>query len=111
MDIDTFLNSRIRNNILGLLIFIEAIMLLINSYNFYLDYQDTWILSGLEVYYFLFLGTFILYCYFEDRLDVLFIFTLVARFTLILIPNLKYFFFLGRSIDQHNQYNLANFII
>jgi len=97
--------------ILGAILVFEACNLLINSYILCRDYQDSWILLGLELFYYLFIVTYIIYFYYEDKIEMLLLFALITRFTMILLPNIKYVFFLGRSIDQHNQYNLANFII
>ena len=105
-----FRTKAVKNFILITLVF-QIIYILYRSFILNIDYQDNWVLSGLEIPYIFLMISYLMFFYAEDRIQLLVVFSIIMRMSLILIPNLKYYFFLGRSIDQHNQYNLAQFIL
>lgn len=75
------------------------------------DYQDTWILEGIEIPFLLFIASTTLYFYFEKDDKWILFASITARMTFIFIPSFKYVFFQGRSIDQFLQLSLVNDII
>jgi len=76
-----------------------------------IDHQDSWVLSGIELPYVIIIITYILFYYLEDNHSNIAYFSIMIRMFLIAIPNFKYFFFLGRSIDQNLQYSLASTVL
>ncbi len=86
---------------------VEAILLLIYTSSISRDYQDCWILEGLELPYAIFIITSIFYFMIERQSNWLILLTVIVRATLSLIPNLKYLWFQGVEIDQYNLYKLA----
>jgi hypothetical protein len=72
------------------------------------DYQDSWVLEGLEIPFFFFVAIYASAFFFEKRIASLVVLASVGRIVFLLIPNLKYVWFQGRSIDQFVQYGLAN---
>jgi len=97
--------------IIRLIFLFSVVFILLKSISLSVDYQDQWDLKGLELPYIVFIITYLVYVCFENRLNMIVLFTVVSRLTFCLIPILKYDFFLGRSIDQHMQFSLANFIL
>jgi len=91
-----------------IILFAEVLILLCNAATISRDYQDSWILEGLEVPFVLFVITYISYFMVEKRFNWLIAFALIAQATFIMIPNLKYTWFQGMAIDQHLQYELAS---
>lgn len=83
------------------------IVLLSSAVTISRDYQDSWILEGLEVPFAVFIATYIGYFIVEKRFNWLILFALIAHTTFLLIPNLKYAWFQGVASDQHRQYVLA----
>ena len=108
---DLRLRPREMAGILRIIFFGETIYLLLNCIIQVKDYQDTWVLQGLELPYLFFVTTFIILFLYERDFDYLLIMAILARYTFVLIPNLKYEFFLGRSMDQHLQYVLSRDVI
>ena len=76
-----------------------------------IDHQDSWVLSGIELPYVIVIFTYILFYYLEDNRSNITYFSIMIRMFLIAIPNFKYFFYLGRSIDQNLQYSLASTVL
>jgi hypothetical protein len=72
------------------------------------DYQDSWVLEGLEISFLLFIVAYASAFFLEKRIASLVTLASVGRIVFLLIPNLKYIWFQGRSIDQFVQYSLAN---
>jgi hypothetical protein len=72
------------------------------------DYQDSWVLEGLEPYFIVFMITYAVTFFSEKRTLQLVILAVVCSIVMTLLPNLKYFWFLGREIDQQGQYRLAS---
>ena len=95
------------SRILKLVLVIEIIVLLGNTAAISRDYQDSWILEGLEIPFAVFVVTYIAYFMVEKQFEWLIMFALIAHITFLLIPNLKYVWFQGVAIDQHLKYRLA----
>lgn len=95
------------SRILKFVLIIETIFLLCNSVTISRDYQDTWILEGLEVPFTVFIVTYLFYFYTEKKVFWLIVFVLIFRFTVLAIPNLKYPWFQGWALDQHFHYRLS----
>jgi len=74
------------------------------------DYQDSWVLEGLEIPFVLFVATYALAFFSEKRVPMMVTLAAIGRCTFLLIPNLKYVWFQGPAIDQHIQYGLANHV-
>jgi hypothetical protein len=74
------------------------------------DYKDSWILEGLEIPFVLFVATYAMAFFSEKKVTSMVLLAVVGRFTFLLIPNLKYDWFVGTAIDQHIQYGLANHV-
>ena len=94
-------------NLLRIGIIIELAYLLENSFSLVRDYQDAWILSGVEAPFILYVMSLVLLFLFEDDPYILLAYSILGRISFLLIPNLKYTFFTGRSMDQHLQYVLS----
>jgi hypothetical protein len=74
------------------------------------DYQDSWILEGLEIPFAIFVVTYALAFFSEKKIPAMVFLAVIGRLTFLLIPNLKYVWFHGTAVDQHMQYGLANHI-
>jgi hypothetical protein len=90
---------------------IEIYFFVLYLLNSSVNYQDKWILAGLEIPYLIYIVTLVVLCYYETDYKMIVFISILSRSLLILIPNIKYSYFLGRNIDQHNQFNLANVIL
>jgi len=99
-----------RSFLLKLVLLIEIIFLLGNAAAISRDYKDSWILEGLEIPFVLFVATYALAFFSEKKVSSMVLLAVIGRFTFLLIPNLKYDWFLGTAIDQHVQYGLANYV-
>ena len=99
-----------KHSILKFLLIIELIVLLGNALAISRDYQDSWILEGLEIPFVLFVATYALAFFSEKRVSLMVALAVIGRCVFLLIPNLKYVWFSGRSIDQHIQFRLANYV-
>lgn len=86
---------------------IETIIIFFNAATLSRDYQDSWILEGLELFFTIYMITYLLYFTSERKIIWLIIFALIIRFTILSIPNLKYQWFQGVAIDQHREYRLT----
>jgi hypothetical protein len=87
------------------------IFLLANTIITSIDHQDGWILSGIEIPFIIFNVLYIVFFYNEEKVNALVLFSILSKLTFVLVPNLKYNFFIGRSVDQHMQYHLADYIM
>jgi hypothetical protein len=94
--------------ILKCILLIEITFLLCNAVLVSRDYQDTWILEGLEIPTTFLLVTFAIYTFVEKELSWLLIFGLIFRAALGIVPSLKYPYFQGVAIDQHMHYFLSH---
>jgi hypothetical protein len=95
---------------LKLILIAEIIVLIGSALAISRDYQDSWILEGLEIPFVLFVATYALAFFSEKRVSLMVALAVVGRFVFLLIPNLKYVWFEGTAIDQHMQYGLANHV-
>lgn len=86
------------------------IVLLGNTVAISRDYQDSWTLEGLEIPFVLFVATYALAFFSEKKVPSMVLLAVIGRVTFLLIPNMKYNWFLGTAIDQHVQYGLANYV-
>jgi len=93
--------------ILRFILIIEIFFLLSNAAIVSRDYQDSWILEGLEVPFAVLMITFLIYFSIEKNIYWLIIFGLIIRLTLLSLPNLKYDWFHGRAIDQQTDYRFS----
>ena len=72
------------------------------------DYQDSWVLEGLEFTFLLFVTIYAVTFFSERRTSRMVTLAIVGRTVFLLIPSLKYVWFQGTAIDQLRQYALAN---
>ncbi len=96
--------------VLRFVLIAEIVVLLCSAIAASRDYQDSWVLEGLEVPFAVFMITYTISFLFEKNAKWLVLFAVICRITILLIPNLKYVWFLGRSLDQHVQYSLAGHV-
>jgi hypothetical protein len=94
-----------------LLLIVTIAVLLYNAAAISRDYQDSWILEGLEIPFLLFVVAFSLTFFSEKRVSLLVVIAVVGRIVFLLIPNLKYVWFQGVYTDQHTQYSLASHVV
>jgi hypothetical protein len=99
------------SSILKILLLITIVILLCNAVAVSRDYQDSWILEGLETPFVLFVVAYTLAFFSGKKVPAMVALAVVARCIFLLIPNLKYVWFQGTAIDQQTQYALANNII
>lgn len=74
------------------------------------DYQDSWILEGLEISFAFFVTMYSLAFFSENRSLHLVVLAVLGACVFLLVPNLKYVWFLGKYIDQHQQYGMASHV-
>ena len=98
------------SHISKLLLAIAVIVLISSAVAVSRDYQDVWILEGLEIPFALFVITYAAAFFSERRTSWMVTLAIVGRAVFLLIPNLKYVWFQGPFIDQHVQYALANHV-
>lgn len=96
------------SNILKVLLIVEIVVLLGNAMVISRDYQDSWILEGLEIPFIIFAITYTITFFKEKRVSWMVTLAVICSSVLVLIPNLKYVWFYGRSIDQHGSYSFVN---
>lgn len=73
------------------------------------DYQDSWILEGLEIPFIIFIAAYVMYFFAEDKMSWVIAFAVIVRLVILLIPNLKYFWFQGTEYDQFYVFNLYKY--
>lgn len=71
------------------------------------DYQDTWILEGLEIPFAVLAVTYVGYVFTEKDVKQLLMFSMLFRIVWLVIPQIKYPWFQGVAVDQHIHYRLA----
>lgn len=96
-----------KSRVLKLALVFEAIVLLGAASALCRNYQDSWILEGLEIPFALFMVTYSIYFFTENKITWIIPFAIICRSVLLLLPNLKYEWFQGVAIDQHRHYRLA----
>jgi hypothetical protein len=89
---------------------IAAIILLGNTIAISRDFQDSWILEGLEIPFAIFFVVYAVTFFSEARTSWVVALAVLGRIVFLLVPNLKYTWFQGIFIDQHMQYALANHV-
>jgi hypothetical protein len=92
------------------LLIVETIALLGAAVALRRDFQDSWILEGLEFPVIALSITFMIYVFAEDKVAWIVVFALIYRLALVSLPGLKYVWFQGVAIDQHSHYELARSI-
>jgi hypothetical protein len=99
-----------KSTILKLILIVAIIILIGNAIVISRDYQDSWVLEGLEIPFILFVVTYALAFFSEKSMSWLIALSVIGRAIFLLIPNLKYIWFQGTAIDQNQQYALANYV-
>jgi hypothetical protein len=89
----------------------SIVYLVVSTLSLRRDYQDSWILQGLEIPFALFLITFALAFFAEARESILILIAVVSRLTFLLIPTIKYTWYMGVFIDQSMQFSLASSVL
>jgi len=98
------------SSISKIVLLITIVILLGNAVAISRDYQDSWVLEGLEMPFALFVITYILAFFSEKKVAVAVALAVIARCVFLSIPNLKYVWFQGTAIDQQQQYAMANYV-
>ena len=96
--------------ILRIVLLIATVILFSNAVAISRDYQDSWVLEGLEIPFAAFVICYAMTFFSEKRMTWLVALATICRSVLTLIPNLKYVWFMGRAVDQHRQFSLANYV-
>lgn len=107
------LKGILRLNVSGiskLFLLIAIILLIGNTVAISRDYQDSWILEGLEIPFTLFVITYAIAFFCETKTLRMVALAMIGNAVFLLIPNLKYDWFQGTAIDQNIQYYLANYV-
>lgn len=99
-----------RSGILKLVLAGAIVILISNALAISRDYQDSWILEGLEVPFILFVATYAFAFFSEKSASWMVALAAIGRCVFLLVPNLKYVWFQGVAIDEHLQYGLANYV-
>jgi len=99
-----------KNVVLMLLFIVEIIALLGTTVTIRRDFQDSWVLEGLEFPVIALSITFVLYVFVEDKMSWIMVFSLIYRLVMLLLPGVKYIWFQGVAIDQHSHYMLTRSI-
>jgi len=100
-----------RRYILRIVLLLSVIFLLGTACLINRDYQDSWVLEGLEIPFVIFAIIFTLTFLSEKKLSWMIVLAVVGHAVFLLIPNLKYVWFQGIWVDQHQQYALANYVV
>jgi len=93
-----------------LLLIAATTFLVFNTLLVYRDYQDSWVLEGIEIPYIVFVIAYAIAFLLEKNVYWTVILAALGRFVFLLIPNLKYAWFQGTAIDQQRQLALANHV-
>jgi uncharacterized membrane protein len=97
--------------LLRIAFFMAIVILLSNAVFISRDYQDSWILEGLEIPFVMFMVIYAITFFSEKSAKSMVVLAVVCISVFVLIPNLKYKWFLGRYIDQQRQYSLTNYTV
>lgn len=97
-----------RSCLLKIALLVAIIVLLGNAVAASRDYQDSWVLEGVEPYFVVFIVIFAITFFSEKKQTWMVALAITCCVVMCLIPNLKYVWFTGREIDQQGQYRLAN---
>ncbi len=96
-----------KTRILLILLVVEIAILIGFTVHSFRDYQDTWILEGLEIPFAILSVTYVAYVFTERDLKRLLLFSLLFRSVWLVLPQLKYPWFQGVAVDQHVHFRLA----
>jgi len=96
-----------RFHILRLALIIEVTAILVSAAAISIDFQDSWILEGLEIPFAILIATYVIYVFVETEIRWIIPFVAIFRVVFGLIPNLKYLWFQGVWPDQHTAYRLT----
>jgi hypothetical protein len=94
-----------------ILLAVALIVLIGTAYSMNRDYQDSWTLEGLEIPFASFVVLFAFAFYLEKSILGRLALAVVGRTIFVLIPAVKYAWFLGPYIDQNVQQSLANYVV
>ena len=79
-----------RSSILKIVLFIVILVLVGNAVAVSRDYQDSWVLEGLEIPFVLFVAIYALAFFSEKKIPSMVFLAVIGRLIFLLIPNLKY---------------------
>lgn len=99
-----------RRHILRFVLVIEVIVFIVYAATFSRDYQDSWVLEGLEVPFMLFVVTYTVVFFSERRISWILALAVACSCIFLIIPSLKYVWFYGTAVDQSVQYSLADYV-
>jgi hypothetical protein len=99
-----------RKDFLKLLFLVEFVALILVSLSLRRDYQDSWILEGLEFQFVAFMLTYVACFFSENRPKWLTVIACMYIFLAALLPSLKYVWYQGVAIDENAHYELAKTI-
>jgi hypothetical protein len=94
-----------------LLLAVAIIVLVISALANSRDYQDSWVLEGLEIPFALFVIIYVIAFFSEKKTSWMIILAITGRIVFLILPSLKYVWFQGTAIDQQLQYALANHVV
>lgn len=94
----------------NVILVLAIVVLLGKAASFYRDYQDSWILEGLEIPFLFFVVVYAVTYFSEKKMSTMILLAVMARIVFLLIPNLKYVWFQGVYSDQQTQFALANYV-
>ena len=94
-----------------ILLAVAIIVLIGTAYSMNRDYQDSWTLQGLEIPFALFVVTFAFTFYLEKSILWRVTLAVLGRTVFMLIPTVKYVWFIGPFVDQTVQQALANYVV
>jgi len=97
-------------HILKIVLLTTTVVLLVNAAAISRDYQDSWTLEGIEIAFVVFVVTYAITFFSEKRSKWMVALAVIGRSVFLLIPSLKYVWFMGRSIDDHRQFAMANYV-
>ncbi|MFX0125132.1 MAG: hypothetical protein ACFFAE_15985 [Candidatus Hodarchaeota archaeon] len=90
-----------------LMLLITIVVLISNVTVISREYQDSWVLEGLEIPFTVFVITYAITFFLEKRIKHVVALATLFNVVLMLVAVLKYNWFLGVNIDQQIQYRLA----
>ena len=100
------------STMLWIILVIEIIALISTTVAAARDYQDSWVLEGLEIPFVIFIATYAAYFFVnrDEKIAWIVAFAVIVRLVILLIPTLKYFWFQGTEYDQMYVFNLYKYI-
>jgi hypothetical protein len=100
------------STLLRTILVIEIIALICNTIAVARDYQDSWVLEGLEIPFAIFIATYIAYFFVnrDERIAWPIAFAVIVRLVILFIPTLKYSWFQGFEIDQMYVFNMYKYV-